>query len=157
MVFLRARCCDYDGRYWKQPLIDMLAELPNSWTIINGAVSNQNDPSGWEEEIFRKNGGTHDWGTVAVIYNLKHDAWVALLLKTLTPATFEASVVFADPALSLYGAFWPRSVCDKMAGRTPGQVIEAAKEPCAPADMLLCLPTFSATPQHSFVSLACAL
>ena len=82
MVFLRARCCDYDGRYWKQPLIDMLAELPNSWTIINGAVSNQNDPSGWEEEIFRKNGGTHDWGTVAVIYNLKHDAWVALLLNT---------------------------------------------------------------------------
>ena len=65
----------------------MLAKLPNSWTIINGAVSNQNNPSKWEEEIFRKNRGSADWGTVAVIYNLKHDACVALFNNTDTCQT----------------------------------------------------------------------
>ena len=63
-------------KYWKEPLVDTLSKLPSSWMVVNGAVSNQNDVSAFETEVFRRNRGAADYGTIAVIYNLAHDSCV---------------------------------------------------------------------------------
>ena len=64
----------------------MLRELPSSWRVVNGAVSNRNEWENWENEgRFRKNLGVNDYGTVAVIYNMSH-ADVCESVADQTPA-----------------------------------------------------------------------
>jgi hypothetical protein len=51
----------------------MMDSLPQTWRIAFGAVSNSNDPKTFVRGNYhRKHKGVHDFGTIAIIYNMTH-------------------------------------------------------------------------------------
>ena len=98
--------------YWPAPLSEMLSTLPHDWGVVNGAPTNSLDSDGFggvAREYFHSTNGTiHEFGAVAVIYNL-------------------------DPTSAA-------KICERAtaAGKSAIDVLTSAKQPCQPADMLLC-------------------
>ena len=71
--------------FWPMSLVEMLKKLPPTWRIVNAACSNHNDP--FTPDLFRYNNIADDYGTGAVIINLK-DPKVCGMIENKTPVQF---------------------------------------------------------------------
>jgi hypothetical protein len=97
----------------------MLQQLPASWQIVNAAVSNRNDWEGWEHHGHFRQNEAH------------------------LPDDFDFGAVAV-----LYN-LRHANICNKVAGKTPGEIILASHDPCQPADMLLYQEFAEATNAYS--------
>jgi len=71
--------------WWPKNLRTMVSTLPQQWTIVSAACSNENDPISFGQPgFFRNHTGIHDFGAVAVLYHLNNPVLCPLIQKYLS-------------------------------------------------------------------------